>query len=452
VSAPSEREAAPVDRLLAPLQRFFRLEAASGVLLLAAAALAFAWANSPWRASYAALWSTPLGVHLGALALEKPLLLWVNDGLMALFFFVVGLEIKRELISGELREPRRAALPLLGALGGMAVPALVYVAFNAGGDTLRGWAIPAATDIAFAAGVLALLGPRAAPGLRVFLTALAIADDLGAVVVIALFYTSALDLNALLAAGAALAAGTALNRLGVRAPLPYALVGAALWLATLQSGVHATVAGVLLAFTIPARAELASEGFAARLRALLARLESAPEQRGAVVHALASDCVAAAAPLARLEHALAPLTAFVVMPVFALANAGVALGGGGGHAFATPVALGVALGLVVGKPLGVAGAAWLAVRSGVASLPAGVGWRALRGAACLAGIGFTMSLFIAGLAFGGGAHGEAGAASPELDAAKLGILAGSLLSGALGWMLIVRASPGGARVADAGSR
>ena len=246
----------PVDRLLGPLQRFLRLEAASGLLLLSAAALAFAWANSPWAASYEALWSTPLGARVGPFEIQKPFLLWVNDGLMAIFFFVVGLEIKRELTAGELRDPRRAALPLLSAVGGMLVPALVYASLNPGGETLRGWAIPAATDIAFAVGVLALLGSRAPLGLKIFLTALAIADDLGAVIVIALFYTSELDVVALSAAAIAFATSLSLNRLGVRSPIPYALVGIVLWFATLKSGVHATVAGVLQAFAIPSRAEI----------------------------------------------------------------------------------------------------------------------------------------------------------------------------------------------------
>jgi Na+:H+ antiporter, NhaA family len=435
-----ENDRSPVDRLLGPLQRFLRLEAASGVLLLGAAVFAFAWANSPWRASYDAFWSTPLGVRAGPFGLEQSFLLWVNDGLMAVFFFVVGLEIKRELTAGELRDPRRAALPLLCALGGMLVPALVYIVLNAGAGTLRGWAIPAATDIAFAVGVLALLGSRAPLGLKVFLTALAIADDLGAVVVIAIFYTQHLDTNALIAAAAAFGAAFALNRAGVRSPFPYALVGAALWLATLQSGVHATVAGVLLAFAIPSRAELALDGFSARLRALLARLEREPAQRADVVHELSRSCVQAEAPLARIEHAVAPYTSFVVMPLFALANAGVPLSDELGSALADPVTRGVALGLILGKPVGVAGAAWLAVRAGIATLPSGVTWRQLQGAACLAGIGFTMSLFIAGLAFGGGTHGEAAAPSAHLDAAKLGILGGSLLSGALGWVLLARSS------------
>jgi NhaA family Na+:H+ antiporter len=430
---------APVDRLLDPLQRFLRLEAASGVLLLAAAALAFAWANSPWASTYQDFWSTPLGARVGPFEIEKPFLLWVNDALMAVFFFVVGLEIKQALTAGELRDPRRAALPLLCAVGGMLVPALVYAGLNVGSETLRGWAIPAATDIAFAVGVLALLGPRAPLGLKIFLTALAIADDLGAVVVIALFYTSELDVVALVAAALAFATSFSLNRLGVRSPIPYAVVGIVLWFATLESGVHATVAGVLQAFAIPSRSEVDPARFAERARDLLARLERPSDEHVDVLHELADGCVRARSPLARIEHALAPYTSLVVMPIFALANAGVTLSAEALDALASPVTLGVALGLIVGKPLGVAGAAWLALRVGVASLPTGVGWRQLLGAACLAGIGFTMSLFIASLAFGGDPHGGSVVASEHLDAAKLGILGGSLVSGVLGFALLARA-------------
>jgi NhaA family Na+:H+ antiporter len=427
------REPRAPSGLLGTLQRFLQLEAASGVLLLGAALIAFAWANSPWAASYESFWSTSLGVRAGDFELDKPLLSWVNDGLMAVFFFVVGLEIKRELTTGELRDPRRAALPLVCAVGGMLAPALVYAGLNAGAETLRGWAIPAATDIAFAIGVLALLGPRAPLGLKTFVTALAIADDLGAVVVIALFYTRELDATALVGASAAFALSLTLNRAGVRSPLPYAGVGLVLWFATLKSGVHATVAGVLLALAIPARAAIDEASFAARARELLARFERPREARGDVVRELARALDARESPLARIEHALTPYTSLVVMPLFALANAGVSLAGSSAAgALASPVALGVALGLLAGKPLGIGAAAWLALRAGVASLPTGVSWRQLGGAACLAGIGFTMSLFIAGLAFGG--------ASTHLDAAKLGILCGSLLSGALGWALLARAA------------
>jgi NhaA family Na+:H+ antiporter len=380
-----------------PLRRLPPRDVAGGVVLLAAAVCAFAWANSPWAPAYVALWNATL--------VGKPLLLWVNEGLMTLFFLGVGLELKRERIAGELREPRRAALPLLCAVGGMAAPAAVYALLNLGSPTLRGWAIPAATDIAFAIGVLALLGPRAPFGLKVFLTALAIADDLGAVVVIAAFYASAPFWPALAAAGALLGAAFALNRAGVRAPLAYGAVGLALWAALESSGVHATIAGVAIAFAIPAH-----------------------DGSRAAAGGVARDSL-----LARLEHALRPLNAFLVMPLFALANAGVALHGAGADGLASPVALGVALGLVVGKSLGIVGTAAAVVHAGIATLPSGVGWPQLGGAACLAGIGFTMSLFIAGLAFAGDAQ------YAQLAAAKLGILGGSLASGALGCALLALA-------------
>jgi NhaA family Na+:H+ antiporter len=433
----------PVDRLLAPLRRFTRLEAASGIVLLGAAALAFALANSPWAEAWSALWQTPLSVRFGDLLppLEKPLLLWVNDGLMAVFFWVVGLEIKRELVAGELREPRRAALPIVAAIGGMLVPGAIYAALHWGEPTLRGWAIPTATDIAFAIGVLALLGDRVPVGLKVFLVALAIVDDLGAVLVIAVAYTSHIDPIALAGAGAALAASIALNRLHVRSPIPYAAIGLVCWLATLQSGVHATVAGVLLAFTIPARTRIDAAAFSQRLRDLIARFDASPAERAHLLESIGEASEQVQTPLERLEHAVAPFSSFVVMPVFALANAGVALEGGFGAALASPTTLGVVLGLVLGKQIGVTGASWLAVKSGLATLPDGVGWWQIHGASALAGIGFTMSLFIAGLAFGGGAHGEpVGAPSPELSQAKLGILVASIVAGAIGSTLLARGS------------
>ncbi len=431
--------ARPIDRLLGPLQRFLAIEAASGILLLAAAIVAFAWANSPWSDAYFALWQTPLAVRFADFPpLEKSLLHWVNDGLMVVFFWVVGLELKRELIAGELADRRRAALPMLCALGGMLAPALVYASLNLGEATLRGWAIPTATDIAFAIGVLALLGDRVPIGLKVFLVALAIADDLGAVLVIAVFYTDHIEPLALAAAAAAFAVSALMNRLHVRSPVPYAAIGVLCWLATLQSGVHATVAGVMLALTIPARTRIDARSFAARVRDLLGRFEREPRERHSAVHSLERACEAVQTPLDRLEHAVAPISSFAIMPVFALANAGVALGGDSGGALASTVSLGVALGLLFGKPIGVAGAAWLSLKLGVAALPEGVRRSQLLGVACLAGIGFTMSLFIAGLAFGGGAHGEIGEPSPHLAEAKLGILCGSLASGALGYALLSR--------------
>jgi NhaA family Na+:H+ antiporter len=432
-AAPRTREATA--RLLRPFQAFFELEAAGGLVLLACAAVAIVWANSPLAAEYRALWSTPLTVGLGGLALSKPLLLWVNDGLMAVFFFVVGLEIKREVLTGELSTPRQAALPLVAALGGMVVPAAIYALVNAGRPSLRGWGIPMATDVAFALGVLALLGPRVPLGLRVFLTALAIADDLGAVMVIALFYSGEPVLGALAAAGALLGLAAAANRLGVHDPRVYALIGLGVWVATLESGVHATVAGVLMALAIPSRRRMDPPAFVARGRHLLARFgaEARPggrlseDQRDAV-YSLELACREVQAPLGRLEHALHPWVAYGVMPVFALANAGVALPRADlGAPAADPVTIGVALGLVLGKPLGILGACALAVRWRLAELPAGTSWRQLGGVGLLGGIGFTMSLFIAALAFG-----EARA----LDAAKLGVLGASIVAGIAGYAVL----------------
>jgi NhaA family Na+:H+ antiporter len=422
--------ARPVDRLLGPLQRFLQVQAAGGILLLAATVTALAWANSPWGTSYEAFWHTRLRISLGALPpLDHTLAHWINDGLMAVFFFLVGLEIKRELVAGELANPRAAALPIVAAVGGMAAPALVYLALNAGEPTLRGWAIPAATDIAFAVGILGLLGDRVPLGLKVFLTALAIVDDLGAVLVIALFYTAELHGLALAAAAAGLAIALTLNRLHVRSPWPYGVLGIAVWLAMLESGVHATIAGVAMAFAIPARSRLDPAAFGEGVRELLARLEGEPSQRHAVVNAIERACEHVDTPLARIEHMLAPVATFAIMPVFALANAGVALGGELGALAASPVALGAGLGLFLGKQAGVFASSWLAVKAGLASLPAEVRWAQLYGASCLAGIGFTMSLFIAALAFGSGAP-------RDLDAAKLGILAGSVVSGATGYALL----------------
>jgi Na+:H+ antiporter, NhaA family len=380
------------------------MEAAGGLVLLACAIVAMTWANSPWRSGYEALWVTSVTSGLGPTVATITLRLIVNDGLMAVFFFVVGLEIKHELFAGELASRRRAALPVAAAAGGMLAPALLYALINAGGTGARGWGIPMATDIAFALGALALIGPRIPASLRVFLSALAIADDLGAVLVIALFYSEALSPIALGAALALLAASIGANAAGVRTPWAYAIIGIALWAAVLMSGVHATVAGVLLAFTIPSRA----------------RDGDGEEARSS----------GAAAPLDRLEHRLQPIVTFGIMPLFALANAGVSLRGGVSLA-TSPVALGVLGGLVLGKPIGIFLAARLAVRSGIASLPDGVSWRLIHGTAWLGGIGFTMSLFIAGLAFGG---------SPSLLAtAKLATLMASVVAGTIGWLLLRRA-------------
>ena len=389
----------PISRVLYPLTAFMRAEAAGGIVLIGCALAALVWANSPWAGAYTALWATEITVG----PLSETLLHWINDGLMAVFFFVVGLEIKREVLVGELASLRQAALPIAAALGGMVVPAAIYTAINLGGAGLAGWGIPMATDIAFALGVLALLGRRAPTSLKVFLTALAIVDDLGAVLVIALFYTAQVSWAALGAAAGCLALLVALNRLGARHPLTYALLGLGLWAAFLASGVHATLAGVLLALTIPARTRVDTGEFFRRAHALLRHFDLAGEEAAdirtnadqqAALAELEDLAEGVQTPLQRLEHALHPWVAFVIVPLFALANAGVALGGGLGAALREPVTLGVVAGLLLGKQLGVTGAAWLAVRAGLADLPEGVTWRHVYGAGWLAGIGFTMSLFV----------------------------------------------------------
>jgi NhaA family Na+:H+ antiporter len=359
---------------------------------------------------------------------------------MALFFFVVGLEIKRELLVGELASPRQAALPIVAAIGGVLVPALIYSALNSGGPGAPGWGIPMATDIAFVIGVMALLGPRVPISLKVFLTALAIVDDIAAVLVIALFYTAEISWGALGIAGICMVALLAANRLAVRHPLPYALLGLVLWGAVLQSGVHATIAGVLLAMAIPSRTELDANEFLLRSRAVLDHFEGTArkertvmndEEQQAAIEALEDSCEQLQPPLHRLEHALHPWVTFCVMPLFALANAGVTLDR---HAFTSvlqPIPLGVILGLLLGKPIGITLASWLAVRARLGSLPAGTTWVQIHGAGWLGGIGFTMSIFVAGLAF----EDEA-----LLNMAKLGIFTASLLAGIAGAVILFRKS------------
>ncbi|WP_105317616.1 Na+/H+ antiporter NhaA [Thermus tenuipuniceus] len=397
------------------LEQFLQSEAKGGILLFGAAILAFLLANSPWAASYFGLREVPVGLRAGSFALEKPLLLWVNDLLMAFFFLLVGLELKRELLAGELGEPRRAGLAVAAALGGMLVPALLYLLLNPSLPEARGWGIPMATDIAFALGVLALV-PRAPLGLKLFLTALAIVDDLGAVLVIALFYTGGLEEPYLLLAGFTLALALLLNRLGVWYLWPFLLLGLPLWYFVLKSGLHATLAGVLLALAVPLRR---AGRFAGATRA------EDPEEREGELEALEEEVGEVQSPLHRLEHALHPWVAYGVLPVFAFFNAGVDLGG----LQVGSVALGVALGLLLGKPLGILAFSWLALRLGLGALPEGTNLKSVLGVGFLAGIGFTMALFIAGLAFSG----------ETLDQAKVGVLGASLMAGVLGF-LAVRAS------------
>ena len=432
----------PFQRILSPFARFTRTESAGGIVLIAATLVALAWANSPWGDSYHHLWETVLTLQVGQYALSYSLHHWINDGLMAVFFFLVGLEIKREFLVGELASVRRASLPIAAALGGMVVPAILYTLLNAGGPGEPGWGIPMATDIAFALGVLALLGPRIPLSLKVFLAALAIVDDLGAVLVIAVFYTDQISWAALGVGMAVLAALIVANRLGARAPIVYVTLGVILWLAFLKSGVHATVAGVLLAMTIPARTRIDTHEFLDRGRRILDYFDASGKEgtdvltnrpQQAAIQEMENACEAAQAPLQRIEHELHGPVAFVIIPLFALANAGVHLGGNLGEAFTNPVALGIILGLVIGKPIGITLFAWLAVRSGVAALPTGTTWQGIRGVSLLGGIGFTMSLFIAALAFPGVPHLN--------EDAKIGIFAASLVAGIAGFLVLRRLQP-----------
>jgi NhaA family Na+:H+ antiporter len=421
-------------RSTSPFHEFFRTEAAGGALLVACACAALIVANSGSADSYRRLLATTISIAGEGRGLSLTVHQWINDGLMALFFLLVGLEIKREALAGELVSPRQAALPIAGAIGGMVVPAFIYFMTNGGGIESRGWAIPVATDIAFALGVLALVAPGAPSGLKIFLAALAIVDDMGAVLVIALFYTGAITWGALGMAGLILLLLIALNVLRIRRLTPYLVLGLGLWFFVHESGVHATIAGVLLAFAIPTRTRINATEFSAKARGLLDHfdrtetgdllvLTSKGQQEAIIGLERASEQVTA--PLLRLEHALHGFSAFVVMPLFAFSNAGVGLSGSSGGT----VTLAVILGLAIGKPLGITCAALAAVRLRLASLPDGVSWTALHGCAWLGGIGFTMSLFIATLAFDG---------TSLLDSAKVGILAGSIVSGVVGAMVVRR--------------
>lgn len=384
------------------ITRFFQLEAAGGLLLIAAAALALIINNSPLSWLYNAFLETPVEARIGALQIAKPLLLWINDGLMALFFLVIGLEVKREVLEGHLSKPSQIVLPGAAAIGGMVVPALIYVALNTGNaEALNGWAIPMATDIAFALGVLALLGKRVPVSLKLFLMTLAIIDDLGAIIVIALVYSGELSQVSLILAAVSIIALIAMNRSGVSRLAPYLLVGMVLWVCVLKSGVHATLAGVVLAFCIPLRTS------------------------------------SKASPLLTLEHGLHPWVAYGILPLFAFANAGVSLAGVTMESFTHPVPLGIAAGLLLGKTLGVFGLTWLAVKTRVASLPKEANWGHALGVSILCGIGFTMSLFVGSLAFEPGVSAYAGED-------RMGILTGSILSAIIGYGVMVlacRATP-----------
>jgi NhaA family Na+:H+ antiporter len=382
------------------IKEFLRYESASGILLLAAAILAMLIQNSPASHLYDALLELHVEIRVGNFQIAKPLLLWINDGLMAIFFFLIGLEVKREVLDGELSEPSRVALPVIAAIGGMALPAIIYAAINWDNPvTMRGWAIPSATDIAFSLGVLALLGSRIPSSLKLFLMALAIVDDLGAIIIIAIFYTSDLSVTSLAVAGGGLLVLFVLNRKGVLDFAPYLLVGLVVWAAVLKSGVHATLAGVLIAFFIPFRKQPGEEK---------TQLET-------------------------LEHDLHPVVAYGILPLFAFANTGISFSGITVQSFTHTVPLGIAAGLFFGNQIGVFGFSWLAIKTGLARLPTGVNWLQMYGVALLCGIGFTMSLFISSLAFQQGEQ-----VVPVDD--RLGILIGSLVSGVVGYLVLRMAS------------
>lgn len=436
----------PISRLMRPVKYFFHLKVAGGMLLFLSSLLAMVWANSAWHDSYHDLWHAPFSIQIGDFGLSYPLEHWINDGLMVIFFFVIGLEIKREILVGELRSVKKALLPIIAAAGGVIVPATFYHMMNRGGPGESGWGIPMATDIAFALGMLAILGRRAPPSLTIFLTALAIADDLAAVLVIAIFYTAKLSISSLLIGFALLGVMMIANMLWVRSPIVYALLGVAVWLAFLKSGVHATIAGVLAAFCIPARMLVEPDTFLSAGRRLLDRFErltktmpSLPESRMMkwrlrigifqnqhqieTIESLERVCEYSQTPLQRMERGLHLWVTILILPLFALANAGVEVIGDPKEMLLTPVTMGVVLGLVFGKPIGIFLFSFAAVKLGWCVLPAGARWKHILAVGCLAGIGFTMSLFITGLAF---------TDRILTNEAKLGILVASMIAVILG--------------------
>jgi len=386
-----------MDKTFSRVQEFIKLETSGGVVLMIAAIFAMIIANTPLSAIYDLILSTYIKVGIGNFEIAKPAILWINDGLMAIFFFLVGLEIKREVLAGELSSFDKAILPIMAAIGGMAVPGIIFAIVNWGTpENLNGWAIPTATDIAFALGILALIGSRAPIALKIFLLAIAIIDDLGAIVIIAIFYTSELSINALAISMLGFAAAVVLNRMGIQRTAPYLLVGIVMWVFVLKSGVHATLAGVLIAFTIPLKAKDGDEAL-----------------------------------LYKMEHGLHPWVAFLILPIFAFANAGVNFTGIGIDDLLQPLTLGIAVGLFLGKQIGVFLATWIGVKSGIARLPENVSWKHVYGVACLTGVGFTMSLFIGSLAF---------TTADVMNAVRLGVVLGSVLSGLFGYVLLKSAA------------
>lgn len=431
-----------IRRIVYPLQKFMRAESFSGILLILVTVVALAWANSPWAATYEQTWNTPLTIAFGEFGLTKAAILWINDGLMAIFFFVVGLEIKREMLMGELASMKRAAFPVAAAVGGMLVPALIYAFLNNNTEGIDGWGIPMATDIAFALGILTLLGKRAPLALKLFLVAFAIVDDIGAVLVIAIFYTAELNLTLLLSALGVFVFLMVMSTLRVHRIWLYILLGIVMWVLFLKSGVHATVAGILLAITIPARPKITEKEFVLATNNILEEVQVvyAPqpgedqdlddmeeEQYQSAVYTLEGNCEKALSPLHRLEHALHAWVAYAIMPIFALANAGIYIDASLTSGFSNPVSWGIIFGLLLGKPIGIMLFTWLASVTGLVSKPASLTWLQISGAGLLGGIGFTMSIFIANLAFAG---------SPLLAQSKLAILCASLVAGVGAYILL----------------
>lgn len=419
-----------------PFRQFASLQTASGILLILSTLAALLWANSPWGESYESFWHIPMTIRVADLGLDWTLAHWINDGLMAVFFLLVGLEIKREMIAGELADVRRALLPILAALGGMVVPAGIYLAFNQGGDHSKGWGIPMATDIAFALGALSLLGNRVPLSLKVFLAALAIIDDIGAVLVIAFFYTAEIDWAALASAGGIVIILVGLSLAKVRRPLPYLFAGLFLWLAFVKSGVHASIAGVVLAFLIPHLSELDERSFPSIVSKTLGVFSGSGRQgnksilddaRIGAIHSIEQACEDVEPCLQRLERTLHPWVSYLILPVFALANAGVVFDKAILQGLGSQLSLGIIAGLLLGKPIGILLFSVLAVRLRWAGMPTGSSLVQLLGVGILGGIGFTMSIFIAGLAFNDAA---------TLEQAKLGILGASLLAGLTGYFLL----------------
>ncbi|PQA54501.1 Na+/H+ antiporter NhaA [Siphonobacter curvatus] len=422
---------APIDRLIQPVNKFIHQEYTSGIVLFLSVIVALIWANSPGAESYHHTWETPFSLSFGDFSFNYPLHIWINDGLMAIFFFVIGLELKREFMAGELSTLKKASLPMVAALGGMLVPALIYVMFNYGLPSIHGWGIPMATDIAFALGLLSLSGNHIPSSVKVFLSALAVADDLGAVLVIAFFYTAKIDFGFLLIGFGFLGVLLAGNLLGIRRSLFYLILGIVVWGCFLFSGVHATIAGVLVAFTIPARTRIHEQEYLQQIKSRLKRFEVAIPLHGPLMTADQHEIIEeikglsldAQTPLQKIEHTLHPYVAFLIMPLFALANAGMHIGSNFFSELMNPVSAGVGVGLVLGKSIGVFGFTYVMVKLKLADLPALVNWKHVTGVALLAGVGFTMSLFVSNLAFSDAEH---------VDAAKYGILLASLVAGTAG--------------------